>query len=490
MSFAEKSIATALPGRLTPDAAFPKRRNARKWPISYQSTEIGTVFLDGFAIFLASIAATYFYNSYLGMYVDLSKAAGLAALVSALFCLMLKTRGLYHPTQLLLVPLQLRMVFATWAIVFLLLSGSVFALKVGNELSRGTSMLFGGISLISLLANRLLVWKLLTRGLVEQRFSGRKIVLISDPEQADPALNETLAATGFDVAEHFNLPHPSISSALQRRLTSSVVDYIRGTEIEEIVVAADPTRWSELRAFAADLRLLPLPITFVPVGINTEMFHRPFRDLGGATCLELQRGPLSEAEHTAKRFVDLVGAGVFLVLLFPLLALASVAIKLDSAGPVLFRQKRLGFNGRTFEIWKFRTMCVMEDGDNVVQARPGDDRITRVGRWLRRTSIDELPQLLNVLNGSMSLVGPRPHALAHDNHFEKLVRNYGYRQRVKPGLTGWAQINGYRGPTPSTALIERRVELDVWYIENWSIKLDLQILFQTPLEVLRGSNAY
>jgi putative colanic acid biosynthesis UDP-glucose lipid carrier transferase len=220
------------------------------------------------------------------------------------------------------------------------------------------------------------------------------------------------------------------------------------------------------------------------------MFHRPFRDLGGTTCLELQRGPLSEAEHIAKRFVDVIGAGTVLVLLFPLLVLAGVAIKLDSWGPILFRQKRLGFNGRTFVIWKFRTMHVMEDGDKVVQARADDARITRVGRWLRRTSIDELPQLLNVLNGSMSLVGPRPHALAHDNQFEKLVRNYGYRQRVKPGLTGWAQINGYRGPTPSTDLIERRVELDVWYIENWSIKLDLRILLKTPVEVLRGGNAY
>jgi putative colanic acid biosynthesis UDP-glucose lipid carrier transferase len=236
--------------------------------------------------------------------------------------------------------------------------------------------------------------------------------------------------------------------------------------------------------------MLPLPVTFVPVGANTEMFHRPRRDLGGATCLELQRGPLSEGEHIAKRFVDLIGAGMFLMLLLPLLILAGVAIKLDSPGPILFRQKRLGFNGRTFTIWKFRTMHVMEDGDTVVQARPGDQRITRVGQWLRKTSIDELPQLLNVLDGSMSLVGPRPHALAHDNHFEKLVRNYGYRQRVKPGLTGWAQINGYRGPTPSTDLIERRVELDLWYIENWNIKLDLRILCQTPFEVLLGTNAY
>jgi len=135
-------------------------------------------------------------------------------------------------------------------------------------------------------------------------------------------------------------------------------------------------------------------------------------------------------------------------------------------------------------------MSVLEDGFSAVQARDDDDRVTRVGKWLRRTSIDELPQLLNVLDGSMSLVGPRPHAIAHDNQFEKIVRNYALRQRVKPGLTGWAQIHGCRGPTPTAALIEQRVEYDLWYIDNWSLRLDLAILLQTPIEVARGRNAY
>jgi putative colanic acid biosynthesis UDP-glucose lipid carrier transferase len=206
--------------------------------------------------------------------------------------------------------------------------------------------------------------------------------------------------------------------------------------------------------------------------------------------VELQRGPLSAVERCAKRCVDMIGAGLVLVVMSPLLALVAVAIKLDSPGPILFRQQRLGFNGCSFQICKFRTMSVLEDGFSAVQARDDDDRVTRVGKWLRRTSIDELPQLLNVLDGSMSLVGPRPHAIAHDNQFEKIVRNYALRQRVKPGLTGWAQIHGCRGPTPTAALIERRVEYDLWYIDNWSLRLDLAILLQTPIEVVRGRNAY
>jgi putative colanic acid biosynthesis UDP-glucose lipid carrier transferase len=199
---------------------------------------------------------------------------------------------------------------------------------------------------------------------------------------------------------------------------------------------------------------------------------------------------MTAIEHAAKRCIDVLVAGVVLFALLPLLATVAVAIKLDSPGPILFRQQRCGFNGRRFQIRKFRTMSVLEDGSSITQAQLADKRVTRLGRWLRRTSIDELPQLLNVLDGSMSLVGPRPHAMAHDNQFDKIVRNYAFRRRVKPGLTGWAQVHGYRGATPTAESIERRVEYDLWYIDNWSLRLDFAILLQTPVEVLRGRNAY
>jgi len=188
--------------------------------------------------------------------------------------------------------------------------------------------------------------------------------------------------------------------------------------------------------------------------------------------------------------MDVTLAGMAVIALLPLLAIVALAIKLDSPGPVFFRQQRCGFNGRSFRIYKFRTMSVLEDGPSIVQAQLGDKRFTRLGSWLRRTSIDELPQLLNVLNGTMSLVGPRPHAVAHDNEFDKVVRNYAFRRRVKPGLTGWAQVNGCRGPTPTHASIEQRVEFDLWYIDNWSLSLDISILLRTPIELVRGDNAY
>jgi exopolysaccharide biosynthesis polyprenyl glycosylphosphotransferase len=188
--------------------------------------------------------------------------------------------------------------------------------------------------------------------------------------------------------------------------------------------------------------------------------------------------------------MDIAIAGTALLALLPLLAIVAIAIKLDSPGPVLFRQRRCGFNGRCFQIYKFRTMSVLEDGATITQAQCSDSRITPLGKWLRRSSIDELPQLVNVLEGSMSLVGPRPHALAHDTQFDKNVRNYAFRRRVKPGVTGWAQVNGCRGPTPTRKDIERRVQHDLWYIDNWSLALDLSIMLRTVVEVMRSRNAY
>jgi undecaprenyl-phosphate galactose phosphotransferase/putative colanic acid biosynthesis UDP-glucose lipid carrier transferase len=165
-------------------------------------------------------------------------------------------------------------------------------------------------------------------------------------------------------------------------------------------------------------------------------------------------------------------------------------IKLESRGPLIFRQQRKGFNGREFPILKFRTMKVLENGRAIPQARRNDARVTRVGRMLRATSIDELPQLINVLRGHMSLVGPRPHAVAHDDEYTELIANYAFRQHVRPGLTGWAQVNGLRGETSRLELMERRLNCDLWYIRNWSFWLDQKILVLTCFEVVRGRNAY
>jgi putative colanic acid biosynthesis UDP-glucose lipid carrier transferase len=190
-----------------------------------------------------------------------------------------------------------------------------------------------------------------------------------------------------------------------------------------------------------------------------------------------------------KRAFDIIVASLLLFISAPAMAIIAVLIRLDSPGPVLFRQHRTGFGGRTFEIVKFRTMHVLEDGEAVVQAKPHDARVTSIGARLRVMSLDELPQLFNVLSGEMSLVGPRPHAEFHDRYYAALIEDYVLRQRVKPGLTGWAQVNGHRGPTPTLESMEARVRCDVWYARHTSLALDLRILLRTPLAVLSRKNA-
>ncbi len=202
-------------------------------------------------------------------------------------------------------------------------------------------------------------------------------------------------------------------------------------------------------------------------------------------------GPASNPlQQVLKRAFDLALALPLFILLAPAMAAIAILIRLDSRGPVAFRQTRLGRGGKPFQIVKFRTMTVIEDGDNVTQVRKNDARVTRVGRWLRRTSLDELPQFFNVIAGDMSLVGPRPHAIVHDRFYSTLIENYQLRQLVKPGITGWAQVNGLRGETPDVEDMRDRVTFDIWYARRASLALDLKILLRTPFEVLRQRNAY
>ncbi len=189
--------------------------------------------------------------------------------------------------------------------------------------------------------------------------------------------------------------------------------------------------------------------------------------------------------ESIKRLIDIGMSVAAIAICLPLLALLALLVRLDSPGPILFRQRRIGLGGRTFAILKFRTLIVLEDGPQIVQVRQNDPRMTRIGRRLRPLFLDELPQLFNVLRGDMSLVGPRPHAVAHDGYYSAQIAGYAGRHVVRPGITGWAQVNGAHGATPSLSAMRTRVELDLWYITHANIALDLLILARTPLELLR-----
>lgn len=215
-----------------------------------------------------------------------------------------------------------------------------------------------------------------------------------------------------------------------------------------------------------------------------------------AEAISLEFAPSHAADRTdrfslsLKRIFDVVIAASLLVLLAPFLLVIAVLIHLDSAGPVLFRQTRLGRWGVPFEILKFRTMSVLENGERIVQATRNDPRVTRIGRFLRKSSLDELPQLVNVLRGDMSLIGPRPHARAHDAFYSQRIPHYCRRQMMRPGITGWAQVNGHRGETRTVADMRERVDCDLWYIAHFSLALDCKIILLTFVEVFRQRNAH
>jgi undecaprenyl-phosphate galactose phosphotransferase/putative colanic acid biosynthesis UDP-glucose lipid carrier transferase len=274
------------------------------------------------------------------------------------------------------------------------------------------------------------------------------------------------------------------------RIIKSIARFVRNNDCREVLLALPWNDIDRIELVREHIKTLPVAARLLP-----DMRVRSLTNFSSSArqrvmAVEIQRAPLSRAQCFVKRIMDIVLASLALIFFLPIMTLTAIAIKLDGPGPVIFRQNRNGFNGRQFVIFKFRTMSVQENGSTVSQATRDDPRVTSIGRLLRSASIDELPQLLNVLKGDMSLIVPRPHALAHDNYFETVLSDYAFRHHVKPGITGWAQCNGARGETPSIEHISERVKLDLWYINNWSLWLDVQILLKTFFEVIRKRNAY
>lgn len=274
---------------------------------------------------------------------------------------------------------------------------------------------------------------------------------------------------------------------------ADLIDLARAQKIDKIIIALPQTASVRFEAIAKRLEDLPVSLHIV-THLATDYIGNAkttrVSNLGPVGLFDIKKKALSDWQPFIKRAEDIVVGSLLLLISLPLFPLIAAAIRIESAGPVFFRQRRRGFNQDIIEIYKFRTMRVLEDGPHVRQATFGDDRVTRIGRILRRTSLDELPQLINVLQGNMSLVGPRPHALAHDTQFSEILEHYATRHQVKPGLTGLAQVRGLRGETSTAMSLEARVNADIAYIKNWSLSLDLLILSQTVWAVITAKNAH
>lgn len=460
----------------------PSRKGARLVPFHW--IEAAAVFSDLALIPVTSLFVGSAYDFiFLGAVGPVQSFIGVGVLTSVNFCAILAARAMYRPQNLVSFWKQARETTIVWLFVFFLLSALAFTLKVAEHYSRGAILSFFALGWLSVILWRLVVAHFIARGLASAGFAEQKCVLLAQQGQLIASSSiEELKRCGYEAVNIFDLPTDLSSPyALARlsQLAQEVIDVTRQQDIRQIFLLASWKDWRIIERLMELLRVVAIPVYLLPDENVARLLGNRIVNIGTAWTAELKRAPLSATEQLFKRGLDLLGATAALILLAPMMVLVSILIKIDSRGPILFRQTRNGFNGRPFKILKFRTMAVLEDGPLIRQVTQDDPRVTRLGRLLRRSNLDELPQLLNVFFGHMSLVGPRPHAAAHNSEYEKAISSYAYRYHMKPGLTGWAQVNGFRGETRTIDLMAKRVELDLWYINNWSLWLDLRILMRT-----------
>ncbi|HXG79181.1 MAG TPA: undecaprenyl-phosphate glucose phosphotransferase [Methyloceanibacter sp.] len=391
-------------------------------------------------------------------------------------------------------------IMLAWTIVVGSLMAGAFFGKVGAEFSRVWIAAWYGSALIVLFVERLVVSTMVRRWIKEGRLNRRAVVVGGGPEAE--ALIKALEAsqdTDIRIVGIFDDRGPARVSPLVAGYpklgnVDELVGFARNSRIDLLIVALPITAENRLLHLLKKLWVLPVDIRLSAHSNQLRFRPRTYSYIGNVPFIDVTDKPIADWDRVKKWLFDKIAASILLVLLSPLMAAIAVLVKLDSKGPVLFRQKRQGFNNELIEVFKFRSMYVDHtDAEANRLVTKNDPRVTRIGRFLRKTSLDELPQLINVLKGDLSLVGPRPHALkakAENKLYSDVVDGYFARHRVKPGVTGWAQICGWRGETDTEEKIQRRVEHDLYYIENWSVMFDLYICLMTPFALLRGENAY
>jgi Undecaprenyl-phosphate glucose phosphotransferase len=436
---------------------------------------------------------------YQWLFLDASGDAGvflaIGALVFANFFALTSAQHNYRPTNLINIGRQIRYVTLNWLFIFFILAAVAFTLKISQTFSRGSTLSFFAAGWCSLVLFRYALARYLKGALADGAFAQQRIILVTERgQQSTSRALADLVQCGYFPVRTFELSASEVgTTGMAKSLNQKIQEVITASQIEQVDFVFLLMKWNRphlINNLVRTLRVLPIPVHLLPDdNVATFLGARPGH-IGTTFTVELQRAPLSGTEQSLKRAFDIVAAAAMVVLLAPLMLFAALLVKLDSPGPVLFKQKRNGFNGRVFAIYKFRSMRVLEDGAHIKQATKNDPRVTRIGRWLRRTSIDELPQLFNVLRGDMSVVGPRPHAVAHNSEYETVVANYAFRHHVKPGTTGWAQVSGFRGETQTIEVMSKRVEYDLWYINHWSLWLDLRIMLKTMFLAYRQPTAY
>jgi Undecaprenyl-phosphate glucose phosphotransferase len=398
-----------------------------------------------------------------------------------------KQIGLHQVDALMAPTIGFGRIWAGLVLAFMVLLGGLYLLKWADFYSRGWFLSWFALCAIGLVLVR---WAFVRAILALARTGQftRHFAVLGTRDYIDAVKAEIGKDAPHAVVSDLCLGDVNaVSHLADLEVIQSLQAAIQAGTIDKVVIALPTIDRARIRL--ALRRLAP----FAPeILLCTDLQPLPVPVHGAASIGNLRADvaspiPAAELDRLEKRVFDVIVSAIGLIIVAPLLLLVALAIKLDSRGPVFFRQRRYGRNNAVFRIFKFRTMTVAEDGDTVVQAARNDIRVTRVGRALRATSVDEIPQLINVLLGQMSLVGPRPHALAHEERFEVDFDLFSRRRRVLPGITGWAQVNGYRGETKTLEDVEKRMNYDLYYIDNWSIWFDMEIIVRTLLTLRRGA---
>lgn len=395
---------------------------------------------------------------------------------------------------------QTTRVVTAWSLLFGVLLVAAFFAKLGQEFSRVwvATWFVSGLSL--LLASRSAL-TLAVREWADQGRLNRRAVIVGGGDTADKLISALEASRDTDIRIYGVFDDRKDDRVSQRvagypklGTVDQLIEFGRKMRLDLLIITLPMAAESRLLELYKKLWVLPVDIRLSAHTNELRFRPRTYSYIGNVPFVDLQDKPITDWDYILKLIFDKVVASVALVALAPVMLLVGAAVKYDSTGPVFFRQKRHGFNNELIEVFKFRSMYTDQSDSNASKlVTKNDDRVTRVGRFIRKTSLDELPQLFNVLKGELSLVGPRPHALqakAAESLYSDVVDGYFARHRVKPGITGWAQINGWRGETDTHEKLERRIEHDLYYIENWSVLLDIYILVMTPIALLKAENAY
>jgi len=440
---------------------------------------------DVLIVFCAIALITWFFDL---EFSDNYIASGLAAMICFLFVSQLA--GLYGSWRIAGIEQEIRSLLLVWVGVVFLLLLLAYASKVSATYSRRVFLTWIFLTPVFLVGFRIL----LRQALKSLRLAGkntRTAAIAGSGELAERVKNiiETSPWLGLRLIGNFDDSADTTSTTPEHSL-HDLINRTKNREVDVIFLVMSADQQKEVELLTTELADTTATLYYVPGFFLTDLMHSKWGYIEEIPYLSLREAPFYGVDSTFKRLEDVVLSTLILLLVCIPMLIIAVSIKLTSKGPVLFKQRRYGLDGHEIEVWKFRTMNVMEDGDHIPQAQPDDERLTPNGAFLRRTSLDELPQFLNVLSGQMSIVGPRPHAVAHNEEYRKLIYGYMLRHKVKPGITGWAQINGWRGQTDTLDKMEKRVDHDIWYIRNWSLWLDIKIIFLTIVHVLTTENAH